>query len=362
MSGRRTIPDMRRLTLLSALLGTTLAAGALTTGAALADSSPEVMDVTPTVTVLNAADRHDEFFKVTFAAEAGENRFVATELVVADAKGTQPNEMFLGVTLSCTDPTGKTVASSEAGRNVWPNVDDFMIPVSLVLETDSAGTYSCAADVMICVPGDCNAPSGKGRVNVVSKKMNPTQYSFLYVSMDLPDWTRAVRIPNTKYTLIQPGKSATFTVPFDMAEATGSIDLGSILSITNCIEKDYPSACAKATKPRIQGNASLTLSMVATQVPTEAGVTCATAKATTAGGAGAYTLTWQQHHGVYAIDIPDFAFASGPGCAGTAINLAVTVKVGKGNAVVVEAGTKSKASSIAYVIPSSTIGLLKADA
>jgi len=321
--------------------------------AAPSASSGLVVDRNPTTRVLDAAQRHTEFFTVTFQAEASEKRFVSTSLVVKDAKGTKPSELFLGVTLACAGPSGK-ITSSETGRNVWPAVPDFAIPVYLLLETDVAGSYTCQVDVMMCDPGDCTEPTGTGKVKIVTRKMNPKQYSYLLVSEAMPAWAQDQQIPINGDQLILSGRSATFSGAFDLSESSGGIEMGALLSITNCIEDNYPDSCAGAKKFKINGSATVQISLTAKQLPTESGVTCATASATTGTGAGKDVITWQQHHGVADVWIPAFTLSDAPGC-GTSVQVQVQVKALKGNSVVVESGDKSKWSSLVYAIPTGSV-------
>jgi hypothetical protein len=320
--------------------------------AAPAASSPSVTDVTPLTTKLDARKRHTEFFSTGFQAQANEVRFVATELVVKDAKGTAPTELFLGVTLSCTSPSGR-VTSAEAGRNVWPAGSDFVIPVTFTFATDVAGTHKCQADVMMCDPGNCSSPTGKGIVTIVSQKTDPKNYSFLYISTALPTWAQSERVPKGGDLLVKPGTSYSGSQSFDVSQAPGPVSVGGIFSITNCIEPAYPTACKGASKTASQGSARVTIGLALKQVGT-AGVTCATARATAKTGAGATTITWQQHHAIFDIFIPDFTLSTKAGCSQT-INVTVTVTTGKGNAVVVESGSKAKWASIMYAIPGDVV-------
>ena len=336
------------LTLFVSALGVAVPAGA----AAPSDSSGAVFDKTPTTRVLSAAQRHTEFFTTTFQAEAGENRFVATSLVVMDAKGTSPNELFLGVTVSCTSPSGK-VTQAEGGRNVWPAVPDFTIDVYMQLQTDVAGAYTCQSDVMMCDPGDCTAPTGTGKVKIVTRKMNPKDYSFLLVTAPVPAWAQAVPEPPNGDQLILPGKSLVLTQAFDVTEGGGvPVQVGAMLSMTNCIEDDYPTACAKAKPMKVNGSATVQLSVTATQLPTEQGVKCATTTGTSATGAGKWTITWQQHHAINVAWAPAITLSDAAGC-GNSVQVQVTVKVLKGNAVVVEAGDSGKVASLTYAVPAS---------
>ena len=313
-----------------------------------------MLDVTPLTTKLDARKRHAEFFATSFRARANEERFVATELVVSDAKGTSPRELFLGVTLSCTSPSGR-VTSAEAGRNVWPAGSDFVIPVTFTFTTDVAGIHKCQADVMMCDPGNCAAPSGVGVVTVVSRKTNPKDYSFLYISTALPDWAQSERVPTTGDLLVKPGTTYSGTQSFDVSEAADlPVRVGGIFSITNCIEPAYPDACKGAGKTATRGSATVTIGLSLTQVATTSGVKCTTARATSATGAGTSKITWQQHHGILDIYIPDFTLSSDPGCSQT-IEVTVSIRAGKGNAVVVESGSKAKWASIMYAIPGNVV-------
>ena len=316
-------------------------------------STGPVVDVTPTTRWLNAKVRHTEFFSATFEAEAGETRAVATELVVWDAKRTAPSELFLGVTLTCTSPSGK-VSSAEGGRNVWPASSDFTIPVALLLKTDVAGTYTCQADVMMCDPGDCTAPTGTGVVKIVTRKMNPRTHSFLEISAALPPWAQSQMVPQQGDVIVQAGQTQTVNWGFDLAESPGSVQVGGVLSMTNCIEKSYPRVCSGAGKTAIRGSATANVSMKLQQVATTPGTACATATATQGSGVGTTKITWQQHHAVLSIFVPDFTLSEDPGC-GQTVQVTVTVKAGKGNALALEAGSKAKITSIMYAIPGDVI-------
>ena len=350
------VPRLISLALPALVLGTALPLGA----PALADvrevpraSDPATLDVTPLTTVLDARKRHTEFFSASFQAEAGEVRFVATELVVKDAKNTSPNELFLGVTLTCTSPSGR-MTSAEAGRNVWPAGSDFTIPVGFTMQTDVEGAHKCQADVMMCDPGNCTSPTGTGRVAIVTQKMDPKDFSFLYVSTALPSWAQSQRVPPGGDRVIKPGTSSTMTGTFDVSQAPGPVRVGAILSMTNCIEKSYPDACKAAGKTAPRGSATGTVSLTLSQDATVPGTTCATVSATPATGAGARKITWQQHHAVFSIYIPDFELSDDPGCGDT-VSASVTVKAGKGNAIALEAGSKAKITSVLYAIPGDVI-------
>jgi hypothetical protein len=318
-----------------------------------AASDPAVVDVTPLTRVLDASKRHTEFFSASFQAEAGEVRFVATELVIKDAKKTSPSELFLGVTLSCVSPSGR-MTSAEAGRNVWPAGSNFVIPVGFTMQTDVAGLHKCRADVMMCDPGNCTSPTGTGRVAIVTQTMDSRSYSFLYVSTSLPDWASSQRVPSGGDKVVRPGSSFTMSDSFDVSESPGPVRVGGILSVTNCIEKSYPDACKAAGKTNPRGSASATVSLKVSQEIITPGTQCPSVSATRATGAGRQTITWQQHHAVFDIYVPDFDLSADPGC-GQTVDVSVTVKAGKGNAIVLESGSNAKVTSIIYAIPGDTI-------
>jgi len=332
-----------------------LAAPALATPeVSVAASTGEIVDVTPTTSTLNAKKRHTEFFAASFEAEAGETRFVGTELVILDAKGTSPSEIFLGVTLLCKSPSG-TTTSAEAGRNVWPAGASFTIPIAFTMITDVPGTYKCQADVMMCDPGQCASPTGTGKVRIVTQKMDPKSYSLLYVSRALPAWAQSSRVPASgKDQVVKPGSSYSIKQSFDLSDASGAIRVGAILSLTNCIEPSYPTSCKAAGTTKVNGSATVKLAATVTQVANTPGAPCTTAKATSDTGAWSDKITWQQHHAVRGIWTPDFELSTDPGCSDT-VQLVVTVSVGKGNAVVIEPGSRVKTTSIAYAIPGDTI-------
>ena len=349
------VSRLLRLALPVALVSATLPMGAT----ALAEepvtsraSDPATLDVTPLTTVLDAKKRHTEFFSASFQAEAGEVRFVATELVVKDAKNTAPDELFLGVTLSCLSPSGR-MTSAEAGRNVWPAGSEFTIPVGFTMQTDVAGVHKCRSDVMMCDPGNCTSPTGTGKVAIVTQKMDPKNFSLLYVSTALPSWAQSERVPPTGDRLVKSGTSYSMSGTFDVSESPGPIRVGGILSMTNCIEKSYPTICKGAGKTAIRGSATANVSLTLQQVGTP-GATCTTATATQGSGVGTTRITWQQHHAVLSIFVPDFTLSPDPGCSQT-VKVTVTVKAGKGNAIALEAGSKAKVTSIMYAIPGDVI-------
>jgi hypothetical protein len=229
-----------------------------------------------------------------------------------------------------------------------------MIPVGFTFATDVAGVHKCAATVMMCDPGNCASPTGTGTVRIVTKSMDPRSHSVLYVSTALPPWASSERVPSGGDKVIKPGTSFTMAESFDLSDAPGPVRIGGIFSITNCIEKAYPTVCKSAGTTKIRGTALVTFALTLKQEVLTPGTQCATAMATRANGAGLYRITWQQHHAVMSIYVPDFDLTDDPGC-GTKVDVTVTVKAGKGNALALEAGTKVKATSVLYAIPGDTV-------
>ena len=315
--------------------------------AAQAAPSGAVVDTTPAMKVLNAAkgERQTVFEQNFTAGGAGEVRFVGSELVLNNPS----TRIFVGVTVSCSGPS-KFTDSMEAGRNVWPGDGTIVIPVGMVITTKAAGEHTCQTVVFMCDPGNCGSAQAMGTIPVVSKKSGQKSYSLLAISSALPDWSQDALVPGPKDVLAAPGTTFRSKDAFDVTEATGPIQVGAILSITNCIEPAYPDVCGQASSTAIQGKSSIGLRLVAKQLSTKRGVKCAVAKATKKGGARGYTITWQQHHAAFAVEIPSFTLSTKAGC-GTTVQVTVQVKAKSGNAIAIEGGTKKIPTSIAYVIP-----------
>jgi hypothetical protein len=307
-----------------------------------------VVDDTPAVTVVNAATaRKQEVFSVEVSANAGDRRFVRTDLVVDDI--TLPSGLpgiFLGVSITCTDPSGATALDVEGGRNVWRSDAGFDIVVLGMLRSATAGTYSCVTEVMICDPGSCTSPASQGSVTIAEGSSGSGQQSQLSVSGALPAWARFVQIPKATDALVNPGRSLAMAKSFTFAGTTGPIAMGSVLSLTNCIVKGYPAACNAAPRMAVQGSAQVTVTMVVTQKSTTTGASCTVARAQ----AQTDTITWQEHHAVIDIAIPSVTLSSAPGCA-PAVTATTTVRVGSGNSIAVEGGSRKVIQSATYALP-----------
>ena len=307
-----------------------------------------VVDDTPAITVVNAATaRKQEVFSVEVAANAGDRRFVRTDLVVDDV--TLPAGLpgiFLGVSVTCTDPSGATALDVEGGRNVWKSDAGFDIAVLGMLRSATAGTYSCVTEVMICDPGSCTSPASQGSVTIAGGSSGSGQQSQLLVSAALPPWARFIQIPKATDALVNPGKSFAMSKSFTFTGATGPIAMGSVLSLTNCIVKGYPTACNAAPRMAVQGSAQATVTFVVTQKATTAGASCAVGRAQ----AQTETITWQEHHAVVDIALPAFTLSTAPGC-GSSVTATTTVTVGSGNSVAVEGGSRQVIQSATYALP-----------
>ena len=316
---------------------------------AAATPGPAV-DLTPQVAVINAAkERKQTVFSLDVAAQAGERRYLRSDLAVDKVvlpKG-QPS-IFLGVSIICTGPGNVTVLDVEGGTNVWTSDKDFVIPVLGAFTAKESATYACITRVMICDPGNCNSPEGLGSVTLITKPAPPKDYSYLAVSGALPAWSLIYQIPKARDTLVGPGKSLAMTKAFDFTGADGPIVVGSIVSLTNCIVADYPPVCSAAKSMSTQGSARVTIALVITQLPAIAGTQCAVIKARPVTD----TITWQEHHAVADIVVPDVVLSDAPGC-GRSVNVTTTVGVGKGNSVAVEGGSKRIVESVTYAVPGS---------
>lgn len=305
-----------------------------------------VTDYTPEVTVINAKQRVTDIFAIQIAANAGDTRFARTDLAIDKVTGA--SSLFVGLTITCTNPAGSQVGRAEVGRNVWNSNEDFVLPALLTFKAKTTGTYTCTSSVMLCDPGNCLAPAGSGVVTVLTQKTNPKSFTYGFVSAALPPWALAYQIPKANDTLVNPNKSLTMTKTFDLASATGQIETGSVVSLTNCIVADYPPACDSASKMQVQGSAKVTVTFQVNQVPTVSGAKCAVVKAPSQ----TQTITWQEHHAVIDIFIPNLNVkVPVTSSCGTAVNVVTVVKVGAGNSVVVEGGSKNVWESLSYILP-----------
>lgn len=334
-----------------ALAGTALAGAP---AHAASTSSGPIVSVTPAKTTLSAKQRTTTIFTLKVAAQAGERRIARADIVVDEVKGT--TSLFVGLNLTCSDPSGAQVARAELGRNVWNTTVDFTIPAMLEFTAKTTGTYTCVTSVGLCVPGTCGAtPSGTGSLALVLKRQNPADYTWAFISAALPDWAAAVQIPKAKDVLVNPGKSLSMPKTYDLAlsagtgptaKAIGNVDIGAVISITNCIVENYPPTCNNASKMVTQGSSKVTVTLTIAQVPTVGGAKCPVLKAKPITS----VITWQQHHAVFDIVYRNVPLKTTSSC-GTAVVVTPTVQVVSGNSAVIEGGSKNVVESASYVLP-----------
>ena len=332
-----------------------LAASFVTIPAASAAPAPgpgPVIDTSPLTTVVNAAKgRKQKVFSVQVSAQAGDRRFVRSDIDVS--KVTVPAGLagiFLGVSVTCTGPGGATAMDIEGGRNVWKTDSDFDVVVMGTLASKTAGVYTCVTTVMICDPGSCTSPTSSGSVTLVTASGQPSSGSQLAVSGALPAWANAVQIPKATDVLVNPGRSLAISKTFNLSGATAPNAMGAVVSLTNCIVKGYPPACNAAPKMAVQGSARVTLSFVVTQQASTAGARCAVVRA----ARQSQVITWQEHHAVVDISIPAVTLSSAAGCSRT-VTATTTVTIGSGNSVAVEGGSKNVVESVTYALPGAVL-------
>lgn len=332
-----------------------LAASSLTLPTAAAAPAPgpgPVIDTSPLTTVINAAKgRKQKVFSVQVSAQAGDRRFVRSDIDVSNV--TVPSGLagiFLGVSVTCTGPGGTTAMDIEGGRNVWKTDSGFDVVVMGTLASKTAGVYTCVTTVMICDPGSCTSPASSGSVTLIKSSGQPSSGSQLAVSAALPSWANVLQVPKATDVLVNPGKSLAMPKTFNLSGATGPIAMGSVVSLTNCIVKGYPPACNAAPKMAVQGSARVTISFVVTQKATTAGAKCAVVRATRQSS----VITWQEHHAVVDISIPAVTLSNAAGCSQT-VTATTTVTVGSGNSVAVEGGSKNVVESVTFALPGAVL-------
>jgi len=120
------------------------------------------------------------------------------------------------------------------------------------------------------------------------------------------------------------------------------------VSFSNCIEADYPDACGSLPSRKLNGSATASISMTATQIPSTPGTTCSSAKATRGQGAVTRTISAQQHHATFSMEIPKIQMSTAPGCSNK-LQISATVKSIKGNGIAVESGSRKKPMSLVSV-------------
>lgn len=317
------------------------------TPAAADTPSPGVRVTDTSIRSINAATTPSVkvFSADITTGSVGEQRFVSGAIVTSSATA----RLFTGVVVSCSGPPGSTTQTAEAGRNVWQRSGRITIPVGFVLSADVPGTWTCTTTVNVCQPGACPSGPAKGRVPLVT---GATNASFLSVSGALPSWAADSPVPGKRDVRVQPGRTTTSTATFDLSalDDVPPLTVGAVLSVTNCIVAEFPAACGKVPSSAVRRSATAVATLTVTQAGETAGVVCATATQSTRS-----TITWQQHHAILVVGVPSLTLSEDPGCADR-VTVTVTLAAGRGgNPLVLEGGTQSRTTSVAYVVPAGTL-------
>lgn len=302
--------------------------------AALEDTSPSVMSITPEV------HHRQSIFSVQFeAAQPKERRFVTSVLAVKDTT----DRLFLGQELSCTSPSGKTTVGIETGRNFWQGGLGRTVG-SFVLRVNERGTWTCESTINLCEPGNCDSGQGSGTLTLDAGPGGAV--SQMKVSQPLAPWSMSKRIV-TRDTALRPGKSATFSKTIAVASGATPAVVAEV-SFSNCIEPTYPNVCASLPSHSIDGSATASIGMTVTQVPKTPGASCAVVKATAQQGAITRTITAAQHHATFSLEIPEVVLSTSPSCTDN-VKVAVTFKALKGNGIAIEGGSSKKPMALVSV-------------
>jgi hypothetical protein len=298
------------------------------------DTSPVSVSLTPKV------HHQQSVFVVPFeAAQAKERRFITSLLTVKDTTA----RLFLGQELSCTSPSGATVAGIETGRNFWQDGLGATV-ASFVLRVNEAGQWTCTSTVNVCEPGKCSSGTGSGTLTLDADASTPL--SVMKVSAPLDLWSTSTRLLS-KDIALRPGKAVTLSKTVQVGKGSSPAVVAEV-SFSNCIEADYPDACGSLPSRKLNGSATASISMTATQIPSTPGTTCSSAKATRGQGAVTRTISAQQHHATFSMEIPKIQMSTAPGCSNK-LQISATVKSIKGNGIAVESGSRKKPMSLVSV-------------
>lgn len=319
-----------------ALAATTLT-GAVATAApgdALVDTSPSETSMTPQV------HHRQSVFSVQFdAAQSKERRFVTSVLAVKDTT----DRLFLGQELSCTSPSGKTTVGIETGRNFWQGGLGKTVG-SFVLRVNEKGTWTCQSTINLCEPGNCDSGQGSGTLTLDAGPGGAV--SQMKVSPPLAPWSLSTRIV-TRDTALKPGKSVTFSKTVSTAPGATPAVVAEV-SFSNCIEPTYPNVCASLPSHAINGSATASIGMTVTQLPKTKGASCTVVKATPEQGAITRTISADQHHATFSMEIPEITLSSSPSCTDN-LKVAVTFTSIKGNGIAIEGGSNNKPMALVSV-------------
>jgi hypothetical protein len=303
-------------------------------GPTLVDTSPSAVSMTPEV------HHRQSVFDVSFvAAQSKERRFITSTLAVKDTT----DRLFLGQELSCTSPSGVTTIGIETGRNFWQDGLGRTV-ASFILRVNEAGRWTCQSTVNLCEPGNCDSGQGSGTLTLDAGGSDPL--SVMKVSPPLEEWSRSMRIVGKDYA-VAPGKSLTLSKTITVgAGATPAVVAE--FSFSNCIEPTYPNVCARLRSHDIDGSATGSANLTVSQVASTPGTTCTVVRATPQQGGITRTITAQQHHATFSMEIPQVALSTAPGCSNT-LKISATFRSIKGNGFALEGGTPKKPTSLVSV-------------
>lgn len=320
-----------------ALVGAVLSVPTAATAApdaSLVDTSPSVTSMTPEV------HHRQSIFSVQFeSAQPKERRFVTSVLAVKDTT----DRLFLGQELSCTSPSGKTTVGIETGRNFWQGGLGKTVG-SFVLRVNEKGTWTCESTVNLCEPGKCESGQGSGTLTLDAGPGGAV--SQMKVSQPLEPWSMSTRIV-TRDTALKPGKSVTFSKTIATAPGATPAVVAEV-SFSNCIEPTYPNVCASLPSHSIDGSATASIGMTVTQLPKTKGATCTVVKANRDQGAITRTITADQHHATFSMEIPEVVLSTSPSCSSN-VKVAVTFTALKGNGIAIEGGSNNKPMALVSV-------------
>lgn len=298
------------------------------------DTSPVVVSLKPEV------HHRQSVFRVQFdASQKKERRFVTSILAVKDTT----DRLFLGQELSCTSPSGVTTTGIETGRNFWQGGLGRTV-ASFVLRVNEVGRWTCESTVNLCTPGECDSGKGSGTLTLDAGTSNPV--SVMKVSKPLDMWSKSTRLV-TRDIALRPGKSVTLSKTIPVGAGSQPTVVGEF-SFSNCIEPTYPNVCASLPSHAIDGSATASVGMTVTQVPATSGAKCAVVSATRQQGAITRTISAQQHHATFSMEIPQVDLVNSPDCSNN-LRVAVTFTSVRGNGIALEGGSNKKPMSLVSV-------------
>jgi hypothetical protein len=314
--------------------------------------SEPLTDLTPIATSLKPELHHKQpVFEVSFTAgPQKERRFVTSLLLIEEAS----NRLFLGQTIQCTAPSGKTVTGMETGRNFWPQGDGGTV-ASFVLNVNEPGTWKCSSVANVCEPGVCEGSSNAGSGNLVlaTGSLVGPDASHMLVTAPLGQLQlTGARVPK-KDVPVTPSRTMKVSKTFKI-DPSESLGIAAEFSLTNCIERDYPRACRKQPSVAINGSSTISSALTIRQVPVTPGATCPVQRATQQQGAGRATVSAQQHHATWTYAVLDFPLSTDPSCSRT-LTVEASFTAERGNGFVIESGNARKPESIVIIgqVPSS---------